>query len=92
MRKWIVQSLGYLIGSYITNSNGDKVSVKDICERHILEDYRMKFIPTLQDFIQEMEFKKWMQNGSGVCPSAQKLYPELIEKTSHTDYRHKTLD
>ena len=32
--------------------NGRKVSTKDICERHILEDYRMKFIPTPQDWLE----------------------------------------
>mgnify|MGYP003704904351 CR=1 FL=1 len=31
-----------LYGEYITNSAGKVVSVKDICELHILEDYHMK--------------------------------------------------
>lgn len=74
---WIKEVMIPIFGSYIMISGGIKVSVKDICEQHILEDYRMKFIPTPQDFIQEMDFKKWMQNGDGVCPSAVKLYPEL---------------
>ena len=34
-----------LYGEYITNSAGRLVSVKDICELHILEDYHMKYIP-----------------------------------------------
>ena len=74
---WIKEVMVPLFGSYIILEDGSKVSVKDICERHILEDYKMKFIPTPQDFIQEMEFKKWMQNGNGVCPSAQKLYKPI---------------
>lgn len=74
---WIKEVMIPLFGSYITLENGELVSIKDICERHILEDYKMKFIPTPQDFLQEMEFKQWMQNGNGVCPSASKLYPEL---------------
>jgi len=77
---WIKEVMVPIFGSYITLEDGKKVSVKDICEQHILEDYKMKFIPTPQDFIQEMEFKKWMQNGSDVCPSAQKLYKPLEEK------------
>ena len=77
---WIKEVMVPLFGSYITLENGKKVSVKDICEQHILEDFKMKFIPTPQDFIQEMEFKKWMQNGNGVCPSAQKLYKEIPKK------------
>lgn len=72
---WVKEVMLPIFGSYITNSDGTKVSVKDICERHILEDYKQKFIPTPQDFIQEMEMKSWMQNGNGVCPSAAKLYP-----------------
>jgi len=82
---WIKEVMIPIFGSYITLENGKKVSVKDICEQHILEDYKMKFIPTPQDFIQEMEFKKWMQNGSGVCPSAQKLYKPIEKKETQTE-------
>jgi hypothetical protein len=48
------------------------VSVKDICEYHILEDYGKKFIPNVSDFLQEMEVKSWMANGLGESPSSQK--------------------
>ena len=34
----------------------------------------MKFIPTPQDYIQEMEYKKWMHNGIDVPDSCKKLY------------------
>jgi len=83
-----------IFGDYITLENGKIVSVKDICEMHILEDYRMKFIPTPQDFIQEMEMKKWMENGDGVCPSASKLYPELkqIEEEKKKEEEKTGLD
>jgi len=77
---WVKEVMIPIYGSYITLEGGKKVSVKDICEQHILEDFKMKFIPTPQDFIQEMEFKKWMQNGNGVCPSAEKLYKEIPKK------------
>ena len=62
-----------LFGEYIENSNGRKVSTKDICERHILEDYRMKFIPTPQDWLENLNLKSWMQNGFGELPSSVKL-------------------
>ena len=52
-----------LFGEYIDNSDGKTVSVKDICEYHILEDYGKKFIPNVSDFLQEMEVKSWMANG-----------------------------
>ena len=71
---WIKEVMVPLYGVYFTNSDGKDVSVKDICEQHILEDYRHKFIPTPQDFIQEMEFKTWMQNGKDTPPSCKKLY------------------
>jgi hypothetical protein len=77
---WVYEVMIPIFGDYINLSNGRKVSVKDICEQHILEDFRMKFIPTPQDFIQVMEYKRWMQNGMGVPPSAEKLYPELSKK------------
>lgn len=75
---WIKEVMIPIFGSYITLENDKKVSVKDICERHILEDFKMKFIPTPQDFIQEMDFKPWMQNGNGICPSASKLYAGIL--------------
>lgn len=74
---WVMEVMIPIFGDYIVLTSGKRISVKDICEQHILEDYRMKFIPTPQDFIQEMDFKDWMQNGSGLPPSAEKLYPEL---------------
>lgn len=76
---WVHEVMIPLFGTYIVNSSDAKISVKDICERHILEDYKQKFIPTPQDFIQEMEMKPWMQNGNGIPPSAAKLYPALVE-------------
>jgi hypothetical protein len=42
-----------LFGHTITNSDGKKVNVKDVCESdHILPDYGGKFIPALSDFIE----------------------------------------
>ncbi len=76
---WVYEVMIPIFGSAIKLSSGREVSVKDVCEQHILEDFRLKFIPTPQDFIQEMTYKKWMQNGAGVPPSAEKLYPELAE-------------
>lgn len=45
-----------IFGSTITNSVGKKISVKDICEQdHILPDYNNRFLPTLSDFIEQIE-------------------------------------
>lgn len=62
-----------LFGEYITNSDGRTVSVKDICEVHILEDYNMRYIPTAQDWLENLQMKSWMDNGLGDPPSSAKL-------------------
>ena len=62
-----------IFGVVITNSDGKKVSVRDIGEQHVLEDYG-HFIPTAQDFLQEMEYKNWMSGGGkGFPPSRKKV-------------------
>jgi hypothetical protein len=68
-----------LYGEYITNSDGRVVSVKDICELHILEDYHMRYIPTPQDWLENLQLKSWMNNGMGEAPSSAKLrFPDGI--------------
>lgn len=69
---WVLEVMIPIYGSYIINSDNKKVSVKDICEQHILEDYRHKFIPTVQDFLQNMEYVDWMDNGIKFPPSCIK--------------------
>lgn len=62
-----------IFGSTRTNSAGRVYSVRDIAEEHVLEDYGNKFIPSAQDFLAEIDFKDWMQNGHGHPPSYAKL-------------------
>lgn len=64
----------------IINSDGREVSVRDIGEQHILEDYKGRFIPSAADFLNEMEFKPWMDNGNGVPPSFAKIYEKRKEE------------
>lgn len=49
-----------VFGTTIVNSDGDEVSTRDIAEEHILED--LGRIPTLQDWLNEMQFKEWMMS------------------------------
>lgn len=50
------------------------ISVRDIGEQHILEDFQGRFIPNASDYLQLMEFRAWIDNGNkGVPPSAEKL-------------------
>ena len=59
-------------GTTFKNSDNKEVSVRDIVEQHCLEDYKFKFMPTAQDFLQEMDFLPWMQNGMGEAPTSHK--------------------
>ena len=59
-----------IFGERITNSDGTSVSTKEIAERHVMEDFSMKFVPTLQDWAQEIELRQWMNNGKGEVPSS----------------------
>ena len=80
---WVKEVMIPIFGEIITNSDGKLVSVKDICEQHILEDFRHKFIPTPQDYIENMEFLEWMQNGRTIPNSAKLLY----KSNSSTSYK-----
>jgi hypothetical protein len=62
-----------IFGEHIINSDGKSVDVKNICELHILEDYHMKYIPTPQDWLENLQLKSWMNNGLGEAPSSAKL-------------------
>jgi hypothetical protein len=62
-----------IFGYEITNSDGRKVSVRDIGEQHVLEDFGGKFIPSAQDYLQEIEMKEWMACGQGTPPSFAKI-------------------
>jgi hypothetical protein len=64
--------LELIFGHNITNADGRQVSVRDIGEQHVLEDYGNRFIPSPQDFLQEMEVKEWMIAGKGEPPTSCK--------------------
>jgi hypothetical protein len=79
-----------IFGPTIKNSNGRLVSVREIGEQHVLEDFRNKFIPSAQDYLAEIEFQPWMDNGHGVPPSAAKLFNKkptykLVDGDPHED-------
>lgn len=75
---WFLSTiLERVFGVTITNSEGRKVSVRDIGEQHVAEDFRGQFIPTAQDYLQEMEIKDWMNNGRGVPSSFKKIDEKL---------------
>jgi hypothetical protein len=71
-------------GTQLENSDGKKFCPRDIAELHCLEDFRMKFIPSIQDYLENMEMKPWMNNGLGTPSSAQRLYRVKEEKPVET--------
>lgn len=62
-----------LFGVTLTNSAGQVVSVRDIAEQHVLEDFGNRFIPTAQDYLQDLPIHDWMINGRGEPPSFAKV-------------------
>jgi hypothetical protein len=68
----------------IINSDGRSVSVREIAEQHCLEDFGNKFIPSAQDYLSEMEYKDWMQNGIGSPPSFAKIAEKRNSKFKNT--------
>lgn len=86
---WFVSEiLERIFGVVITNSAGRKVSVRDIGEQHVLEDYGNRFIPSAQDFLQEIPMKEWMLAGRGDPPDSVKT----MESSRKTTRRTFTLD
>src|SRR5690606_33201095 len=51
-----------LFGQYIVNSDGKKIYTRYIGEQHVIED--MGFIPTVEDWFENMELQQWMMNRS----------------------------
>ncbi len=47
-----------VFGTFITNSDGREISVRDIAEDHVIED--LGFIPTLEKWFEGMEIQEWM--------------------------------
>lgn len=83
---WFVSViLERIFGSTFVNSDGQTVSVRDVAEQHILEDYGGRFIPTAQDFLQDIPFQDWM-NGRGLPPSAAGIHQN--KETLFIPYPH----
>lgn len=52
-----------VFGTVLVNSDGKTVSVRDIAEQHIIED--LGFIPTVQDYLENMKVEAWMAGATG---------------------------
>ncbi len=70
-----------IFGVTRVNSDGKTYSVRDIGEQHVLEDFGNRFIPSAQDYLQELPFQDWMNNGKGTPPSFAKINEHRKRKT-----------
>lgn len=65
---WFIEHvIDRVFGDYIINSKGRKISTREIAELHVIEDFG--YIPTVQDYLESMQYKKWMENGIELPPS-----------------------
>jgi hypothetical protein len=63
-----------IFGYNIKNSDGKSVDTVDIAMLHILEDFKMRFLPTPQDYLKHLQVQSWMSNGVKMIDN-----PESIE-------------
>lgn len=63
---FVVTVLPKVFGHQRKNSDGRIYNVKDIGEYHILEDFKMRFIPSVQDYLEHLNIQPWMNNGGDV--------------------------
>jgi len=47
-----------IFGTTVTNAAGQRVAVRDVAERHVMED--LGFIPSLDEFLKHMKLAPWM--------------------------------
>ena len=61
---WFINTiLPQCFGRRRQNSEGKYYNVKDIGEQHCLEDFRHKFIPNPQDYLEHFDSPLWVNNG-----------------------------
>lgn len=79
-----------VFGTYIVNSDGKKVSVRDIAEDHIIDD--LGFIPTVEHWLSELPVRTWMSGSrkkkrfrNGELITVENLEPE--PETAASRYR-----
>lgn len=71
---WFVRNvIEKVFGLEIKNSDGTMVSTRDIAEQHCTEDFG-GYIPTAQDYMQNMNWQDWM-GGGRPYPDSQNNLP-----------------
>lgn len=70
---WFIGTDGPLeriFGVTMTNSAGRVISVRDIGEQHVMEDFGNRFIPSAQDYLEGIPMQQWMIKGRGTPPNS----------------------
>lgn len=70
---FIYEVIPRVFGYNIVNSDGKSVDTVDIAMLHVLEDFRMKFVPTVQDYLKHMEVQPWMNNGVKIVDNEESV-------------------
>lgn len=55
---WGIYVVSQVFGDVLVNSDGKRVSTRDIAEEHIIQD--LGYIPTMQDWLEKMPIEPWM--------------------------------
>jgi hypothetical protein len=81
-----------IFGYNIINSDGKRVDTVDIAMLHVAEDFRMKFIPTVQDYLKHMNIQAWMNNGIKDVENEEATnYVELLHEKIKLYEKEETL-
>jgi len=76
-----------IFGYNIINSDGKSVDTVDIAMLHCIEDFRGRFVPTVQDYLQHLQIQPWMNNGVKDIdnPIATQYAIDLLERLREKD-------
>lgn len=61
--------------------SGGRAKTRYICEQHVLEDFGGKYIPTVSDYLEGMEFQPWINNGISGSPTSHRMLKDHPPKT-----------
>ena len=70
---YIYEIIPKIFGYNIINSDGKSVDTIDIAMLHVLEDFRHKFIPTVQDYLKHMTVMPWMNSGVKIVDNEESI-------------------
>ena len=62
-----------VFGYNIINSDGKSVDTVDIAMLHVAEDFKMRFVPTVQDYLQHLNVQPWMNGGVKSVDNAESI-------------------